>query len=272
MTPRSCVTSLAGLLLIAGAAHGQECVQPAPTLGITAFDCRGAYCRVHRVLRSGGHYGFALEATVEPRLAAIDAGGPAAGLLEEGDLIVAIDDSPITTRQATTKIAELEVGRSVGLVIRRNGRLLDVTVIPVLGCILPTIISYGSTSNDSASPSRAGRGFPLSEFGIGNLIRLEALGLTLVGEIQSDVSVGGTRRSWFRASPVVAGVVAGTRSAIAGLSPGDVLMRAGGHLLTTPEGGAALMGASENEANVPLQLRRGTAIMFLVIPDSKPKP
>jgi len=74
---------------------------------------------------------------VEPRIAVIDAKGPSANLLKENDMLVAVDGSLITTLEAGSKLANSKVGRPVRLRIRREGKELEVQVVPGKGCNMP---------------------------------------------------------------------------------------------------------------------------------------
>lgn len=67
---------------------------------------------------------------VEPEIQGIDRGGPSDGLLEDGDVIVAIDGMLVTTRRAGTRLANLEAGEPVELEVRRGRRTQTVTVVP----------------------------------------------------------------------------------------------------------------------------------------------
>ena len=60
-------------------------------------------------------------------------------LLQVGDVILAIDGVPITTSEGGRRIANLDVGETVSLLIRRDGDEMDVNLVPVLGCNTPGI-------------------------------------------------------------------------------------------------------------------------------------
>ena len=69
--------------------------------------------------------------TSEPRIRAIDPDGPAAGILQRGDVIVAIDGLLITTHQAGVRYAGITAGEPVEITVRRDGRLRTFTIVPI---------------------------------------------------------------------------------------------------------------------------------------------
>lgn len=112
------------------------CAERAPSgaIGITRLNCVGESCKVNTRDQRGRHYH---SFSVEPVIGALNA--DAAKEIRVGDVIIAIDDLPITTRRAGYAFANLEVGRSTALRIRRDGRELVINVVPRLGCNMPVI-------------------------------------------------------------------------------------------------------------------------------------
>ncbi len=70
----------------------------------------------------------------EPMIREIDGNGPAAGRLEPGDIIVAIDGLPITTRKAGRLFANLPPGAPVELTVRRKGQMVTAALTPRAVC------------------------------------------------------------------------------------------------------------------------------------------
>lgn len=104
------------------------------TIGIGRFECVGRSCTVGRVADDGSYsHSFA----VEPRVGALNKAVEPARLLQVGDVILAIDGVPITTSEGGRRIANLEVGESVSLLVRRDGDEIEVKLVPVLGCNTP---------------------------------------------------------------------------------------------------------------------------------------
>jgi S1-C subfamily serine protease len=104
-------------------------------LGISHLLCVGGSCSVN--LRTGR--GYAHDFSTEPRIQGLDRNGPAWGRLQDGDILVAIDNILITTLEGGRRLANLTPGRPVELRIRREGREMEVTVVPRLGCNMPML-------------------------------------------------------------------------------------------------------------------------------------
>jgi hypothetical protein len=102
---------------------------PVGDLGIEELRCSSGHC-----LR-----GFAFESgklittfTTEPRVHALEP--PADEVLEEGDVLVAVDGSLSTTAEAGRRLAQVEPGDRVRLRIRRDGVERDVTITAIASC------------------------------------------------------------------------------------------------------------------------------------------
>ena len=104
------------------------------TIGITRLECIGRSCSVSV---TDGRGGWAHDFAVEPRLGALDASIAPARQLRVGDIVLAIDDVPITTREGGRRLANLDVGETVRLRIRREGEEIELALVPVLGCNTP---------------------------------------------------------------------------------------------------------------------------------------
>ena len=108
----------------------------AGTIGIERFECVGRSCSVGMRADDGSYFhSFA----VEPRVGALNKAVEPARLVQVGDVVLAIDGVPITTSEGGRRIANLEVGETVSLLIRRDGDEMDVKLVPVLGCNTPGI-------------------------------------------------------------------------------------------------------------------------------------
>jgi len=91
----------------------------------------------------------------EPVIEAVAGGGPAAGKLRAGDVLVAINGSLITTGAARELMSALRPGQPVTLTIRRGDRTLDVRVTPEEAC--------EPLSRAAVAPRVAGRPSPAAE-------------------------------------------------------------------------------------------------------------
>src|SRR5919106_837293 len=102
-------------------------------LGIESLLCVSGSCAVNMRTQRGYTHDF----STEPRIRGIIGGSPADGKLQDGDILIAIDGVLITTREGGRRLANLQPGKPVNLRIRRDGREMDVTVVPRLGCNMP---------------------------------------------------------------------------------------------------------------------------------------
>jgi S1-C subfamily serine protease len=103
-----------------------ECREGVPQgdLGISGLDCRGECTLTMNERGEEQAWSF----TVEPRINGINRDGPAQGKLRRGDVLVAIDGVPITTRDGGVRYANVEPGQEVELMVRREGDLRRVTI------------------------------------------------------------------------------------------------------------------------------------------------
>ena len=122
------------VLAVAGTARAQvACPGGRPVtgdLGIERYLCVGGACEIWIRLPDGLAHSF----STEPRIASLHPEGPAAGRLEVGDVLVAIDDRLVTTPAAGRRLARLEPGVPVLLWVRRDGREVRVELTPRPGC------------------------------------------------------------------------------------------------------------------------------------------
>jgi S1-C subfamily serine protease len=132
----ACVTLVA---VAVREAHGQgaacsENRAKSGTIGIERFECVGRSCRVSMPDQRGG---YAHDFAVEPSIRALNTAVAPARLLRAGDVVLAIDEIPITTRDGGRRLANLAVGDTISLRIRREGEEVELALVPVLGCNTP---------------------------------------------------------------------------------------------------------------------------------------
>jgi len=95
----------------------------------------------------------------EPTILGITAGGPADGILEARDGIVAIDGQLITTREGGRRFAQVSPNTRVGLTIRRDGRERLVTIAAGSRCLsvepapVADVIAVGTARAAEPAPS-----------------------------------------------------------------------------------------------------------------------
>jgi membrane-associated protease RseP (regulator of RpoE activity) len=127
-------------------------------LGIRSLVCVSGSCAVN--MWTGKEYVH--EFSTEPRIRGLSPRGPSAGKLEDGDIIIAIDDVLITTREGGRRLANLEPGVRVTLRIRRDGEEMDVELVPREGCNMPMLAVLGSppTPRPAVAPRPAMEPWP----------------------------------------------------------------------------------------------------------------
>lgn len=260
-------------------AQSRSCKQggsPHPSLGIGTFHCQGGSCLIGGVWATQGRGQaaavqklarqdpWAWDFSTEPRLWEIDPSGPAAGRIRDGDVLVAVNGAPVTTREAGRQLEAMKAGTAIELTLRRGGALVRTSVVPTERCdayrvssgpdSLPRfltrdsrgVVSRRSPVDESLSPIPTGVG----------TVRFEAAGLVLAGATDLQVARGGQVRWRFVHDPVVAEVLEGSAAGRGGIVPGEVIIQAGVDSLTTTGGVAALAAAGPGHP-VVLFVRRG---------------
>lgn len=225
---------------------------PRPSIGVDRYHCVGGACRIWGVTgepvaetllsQEGGraYWGerwdqvrSSFEFTVEPTLWDIDPAGPAAGLVQEGDVLVAVQGIPVTSAPAGRVLGDPPEGRPLPLTLRRDDGLRSVEVVPALTCSATTL-SMGT--DEGVGLRVATRGFDDAEprGGTGSL-----LGLILRCEAcrAVDPDAADQRGHWrFEAYPTVAVVRGNGPAGIAGVLAGDRLTHIDGLDLLSEEG------------------------------------
>src|SRR5262245_53304665 len=126
-----------------------------PSIGIQTFHCQGGNCVVGRARSTttpgGGGASQTTDGaanwafTVEPTLWQIRADGPAAGRIQDGDVLVAVNGYPITTNNGGFQLTSMATGIPLKLQVRREQRLLVFDITPVQAC-WPITASAGPES------------------------------------------------------------------------------------------------------------------------------
>ena len=251
------------LALAARAADAQTCGDGIPrtaTLGIGLLQCVGGSCTVNARDGAGRTHDF----STEPRVWRLEANGPAAGVLRDGDQILAVDGVLITTRDGGRRLANLRAGVPVALRIRRGGSERRVSVTPRPGCNTPSLAvtaTAGAPSPGSAE-GRAG----------------EAAGPRIYFGMELDCGDCGWRQEggdwrWVSTQPMrVKAAVPGTPAHRAGLRAGDVVLRINGHALTDRGAGRFFDRLTPGTA-VRFEVRRGTRTVIIpIVPEIRRGP
>ena len=139
--------ALALAAMTAAPLEAQSCTRRYADLGLQGFECRN--CQIELNDENGVRtFRFGTELT----LGRIRPGGPTAGVLREGDVVVAVDGAPITTAEGGRRFGELAPGRPATFTIRRDGRTRDVRVVPGAQC---TASLFGPRPPRPPRPSRS---------------------------------------------------------------------------------------------------------------------
>lgn len=271
----------AALVGSAQAASAQSCPggrEPHVGLGVGLFHCQGGTCitggamvtmereEERRPRPPKPERGMLYDFSIEPRLWQIDEDGPAADRLQDGDVLVAVNGLPITTRDGGRQLSAMRPGQPVTLTVRRDGRVIPTTVTPEATCTPPSLSAGPDPrpSNldlllddvvDDVAGGRAWAG-PETERTAAGTTALRYLGAELLAATVVDVGIDRDVRWWFAEPPVVLHVGPGTIAERAGIRPGAVLLEVEGRSVATPEGTAALARFGPGQT-LRLRLRHG---------------
>jgi len=277
-----------------GLPPAQECEDGliAGNLGISGLDCVGE-CTV-TLSREGKEESWVF--STEPRVFSVEGGGPAEGILEPGDYLVAIDGVLITTRQGGRKYADVEPGEIVTLRYRRDGNVHEAGIRVGSHC-RPAPVStvvYGRV----APPPRLDHAVPLA--GIVSVPRVRVVEVReayasalavpttergLLGSMdptpRGRLGIGlgctecGTRTDddtgediWFFSGPIeVTQVNSGGPAEDAGIQMGDLIISIEGHDITTDARGLAFSALTPGEAvRMTVIKRNGREVGLTVVP------
>lgn len=208
-------------------------------LGIGWYHCVGGQCRLSD---TPGERWYRLSS--EPRLREVEPNGPAAAAgVRSGDVLAAIDRTPITAAEGGRRLGNLRPGQSVTFTLRRDGRLFDVSVTPVAGCRMPGLAVTNSDrwpmqwSLKTKLMARAGRG---SNAASDDDARIES-GTEVSGDRRLSVRRGGAGG---RDDGNGAGVGSGIGAGVAGGNGAGVWSGRGGGTSVAGVGAGAGAGAA----------------------------
>jgi membrane-associated protease RseP (regulator of RpoE activity) len=303
------VTKIAGAavglaLLLPQSVEGQGVVSRAQScsggvlvgdLGISGLDCVGE-CSM--IIYDGGR-GRTWKFSTEPRIFSIQAGGPADGILEAGDFLVALDGVLITSREGGRRYANLEIGEIVSVRYRRDREVREGRIrtgsecrrgtdrVASAGRVPPPpppdrvagVIARGVATAPRVvvTPDVTAEAAPLAGLATGVSRVASLLDPTPQGRLgigfsctecgtQTDEESGDT--IWFFSGPLeVTRVTKGGPADQAGLRMGDLITGVGGFDLDTEAGGQAFSGLAPGEpATLTVVKRNGRKVDVEVVP------
>jgi len=263
------------------------------TLGISGLDCVGE-CSV--TLTSEGREENWVFST-EPRIFTIKDGGPADGILEPGDYLVAIDGVLITTREGGRRYADLEPGEIVTVRYRRDGNVHEAGIRVGSQCRPTPPVAIGRVA--PPPPPRPVRGEPTVGIATAPRVRVlpslaepaPPLGVAYGGILSSRGLLDTTPRGrlgiglrctecgtqmddetgqsvWFFSGPIeVTQVNSGGPAEDAGIRMGDLIKAIDGHDMATEAGGLAFSNLTPGEAvQITVVKRNGREVDVTVVP------
>lgn len=226
---RRLVVALA-LVMAPGAARAQQCAQSAQVghLGIAGIECTN--CDV-------GGRSASWRFSSEPKITRIEPRSPAAGRLQEGDVVVSVNGNGITSEAGANLLARPPRNSDVVLRVRREGRVQQVTLHSTSVCPAE---GRGVGAGPTVSvPSATPRGVPAP--GAVASARVGAptswIGLAFTCNDCAYTTREGSNVWTFRTPPEVYSVEPGSPAYNAGMRRGDVLTHVDGFTITTAEGG-----------------------------------
>jgi hypothetical protein len=223
------------------------------SIGVDGFHCSGGKCE-YEMNRTGPGIGFAFSA--EPRLRAVDPAGASGGKLQEGDVLVAVNERLIVTLPGGAELGRLPADRDANITVRRGDRLIAVNVRPKQSCRPPTLL-VGETIIEDASSRRTLLDGSLDLAGLARLqgsrdtrtlgisIRCAECGFSVQRGTPPQISL-----TLGRDYPVVTAMERGGMAERAGMRVGDEIRRISGLDVLTQNGTALLTSPPRGEFEI----------------------
>lgn len=279
MITRSACAAFLGISVLASAGSAQvTCpagAAPVGGIGVGLYHCVGGVCWI-----SDGPVRRHLDFSTEPRLRDID-GLTDPGSIREGDVLLAIDGTPITVPSAGRRLANLAVGESVVLTLRRGERVLEVGVRARAACSIGSLAVTSDTSYPALRPAApappslqtspppppppAPPDRRLANSGRIEHLRVRPNAGSLGFAIACDhcgwvIDEAGSHRWQAHQEPVLRHIDTAGPAARAGLQPSDILTHIDDEAITSREGSDRLADVRSG-STYRLRVRRGTRVI-----------
>jgi hypothetical protein len=250
------------------------------------------------IIYDGGQ-GRTWKFSTEPRIFSIQEDGPADGVLEAGDYLVALDGVLITSREGGRRYANLEIGELVSVRYRRDGEVREGRIrvgsecrrgidrVATAGRVAPPPLpgrvdvvpraAIATAPRVVVSPDVIAEAVPVAGVATGVSRALSLLDPTPQGRLgigfsctecgtQTDEETG--ESIWFFSGPLeVTRVTKGGPADRAGLRMGDLITGVGGFGLDTEAGGRAFSELTPGEPAVfTIVKRNGSEVEVEVVP------
>lgn len=273
-----CGASLAGAAETAQLRGGSRCPEGHPEtgdIGIEYLLCVGGSCAVN--LRSGR--GYAHDFSTEPLIREIRPGSPAAGRLHTGDILIAIDGVLITTREGGRRLANLRPGVPVTLRVRRDGKEMDIPVVPEPGCNMPRLAVLARPAKGAKGAEDPGDAYTAVLARPAQRLPMPPASANVLPAVDFGMELECGACGWYSSAdgpawrstttPVVHAVEPGGPADKAGFRAGDVLLKVDGLLITSA--GGRHLGELAPGRPVTFQVRRGKQFLDLQITPRAPQ-
>ena len=181
--------------------------------------------------------------------------GPAAGRVQDGDVLVAVDGALVTTRDGSERLFGARAGQPLHLLVRRQGRDREVVIVPAAG---------GSTQRADPATTPAVSGAPSDSGAVAQFHVPGWLGIGLACRCTLQAGPHGAESWTFAEAPEVFAVGPGGPAERSGIRKGDIVESIDGARLTTPDGGRRWSTIAPGQ-QVRLAIRRGRTLINLVV-------
>ena len=249
---------LAGSFLTSSAPALAQCDNGRPqrlSLGVSQFHCAAGWCKIYGAWADGSPNGIdrnpemggpGWDFAIEPVMYGIRPDGPAVGRVQDGDVLVAVNGRPIVSPSASRLLDTTEPGETLTLTVRRDGRLQDFDIVTEASCRAPSVAAGrlpGSVGTQvdlrgiiaavrAARDSTRDRAVSVNRFD--QTDEMGRLGMALACV---DCVPEGRIPVWqFNEPPVVVAVSPEGPASLAGIQPGDRLLKRDSIPVTSPEG------------------------------------